>query len=400
MYPKLLGGLLLGGLIWGQTQVDLRTQSKNVDFSSAAETRPVKTGTILPATCAIGDVYFKSDVTAGLNLYGCTANNTWMQQIGTVALENNGVNVGNRSIENFVPGLGIINTMADTGAQINVQPSVDTGIIQTVSNAQAGTPLYCASASASATSYTCALNPSLTSYSTGMTLLWKPDVSGAGGITTLNVDTLGARNLTEADGVTTPVAGEITAGRLYQVSYDGTNFRLPPSSLVTAQITRTPAQCNGGVGATADWSTPSTGAASYACGGTAANNPTLLYPYGSAAEAYTRIVLPQNWVGNIDFGLQSSDAVAGSVQMEVGSECFGNGGPPSSTDYVFGNLTEQTVTISDANRHFVSFPNLTLPSTCTAGAELVLRLKRIAGILNESTGGLQVYSSVFTVRHN
>lgn len=60
-----------------QTAVDLRTQSKSVDFSSAASTRPFKTGTTLPATCSVGDSFFKSDATAGVNLYGCTAPGVW-----------------------------------------------------------------------------------------------------------------------------------------------------------------------------------------------------------------------------------------------------------------------------------------------------------------------------------
>lgn len=60
-----------------QTAIDLRTQVKNVDFSSAISTRPIKTGTVLPALCAPGEVFFKTDVSAGQNLYGCTATNIW-----------------------------------------------------------------------------------------------------------------------------------------------------------------------------------------------------------------------------------------------------------------------------------------------------------------------------------
>ena len=67
---------------WGQNQVDLPSQSKNVDFSNAPETRPVKTGTTLPTSCRVGDVYFKTDAVPGANLYGCTATNTWLQEIG------------------------------------------------------------------------------------------------------------------------------------------------------------------------------------------------------------------------------------------------------------------------------------------------------------------------------
>jgi hypothetical protein len=47
-----------------------------------ARSKPAQTGTSLPGTCTVGDQYFKSDATAGQNLYGCTATNTWTQQAG------------------------------------------------------------------------------------------------------------------------------------------------------------------------------------------------------------------------------------------------------------------------------------------------------------------------------
>jgi hypothetical protein len=50
--------------------------------SGADRTAPAKTGTVLPATCAAGDQFFKTDATAGKNLYFCTAANTWTQMIG------------------------------------------------------------------------------------------------------------------------------------------------------------------------------------------------------------------------------------------------------------------------------------------------------------------------------
>jgi hypothetical protein len=53
-----------------------------VDFS-AVTTKPIQVGTAAPATCAVGQVYFDSDATAGQNLYLCTATNTWTQLTGT-----------------------------------------------------------------------------------------------------------------------------------------------------------------------------------------------------------------------------------------------------------------------------------------------------------------------------
>lgn len=75
-----------------QTAIDVKTQTRNIDFSGAVSTRPFKTGTTLPATCTTGDSFFKSNATAGQNLYGCTATNTWTGLSGS--LTNTGVTAG------------------------------------------------------------------------------------------------------------------------------------------------------------------------------------------------------------------------------------------------------------------------------------------------------------------
>jgi len=65
---------------YAQTKVDLMNQGRNVDFSQAGSTRPVKTGVSLPATCATGELFFKSDAAPGSNVYGCTSTNVWSLQ--------------------------------------------------------------------------------------------------------------------------------------------------------------------------------------------------------------------------------------------------------------------------------------------------------------------------------
>jgi len=69
--------LCTASLVIGQTNIDLRTQAKNVDFSAAITTKPSKAGTTLPGTCSTGETFFKLDAAAGQNLYLCTALNTW-----------------------------------------------------------------------------------------------------------------------------------------------------------------------------------------------------------------------------------------------------------------------------------------------------------------------------------
>ena len=70
----------MAGAAHGQTQIDLRTQGKNIDFSTAARTRPSKTGTSLPANCLVGETFLKTDAVAGKNSYVCTAANVWTVQ--------------------------------------------------------------------------------------------------------------------------------------------------------------------------------------------------------------------------------------------------------------------------------------------------------------------------------
>jgi hypothetical protein len=67
---------------WGQTTVDLRTQSKDVDFSTATSTRPFVTGSTLPGTCAVGDLFYATGAAAGANVYGCTSTNVWTLESG------------------------------------------------------------------------------------------------------------------------------------------------------------------------------------------------------------------------------------------------------------------------------------------------------------------------------
>ena len=46
-------------------------------FFAANTTKPFKSGTVLPATCSVGEAFFKSNALAGSNLYGCTSLNSW-----------------------------------------------------------------------------------------------------------------------------------------------------------------------------------------------------------------------------------------------------------------------------------------------------------------------------------
>ena len=293
--------------------VDLQHQSKNVNFSNKPTTRPVKDGTVLPATCLSGELFFLTTASAGSNLYGCTSTNTWSLQggltapgqvngavlstngsvpswavpggditgnpastrvtglqtrpvsdtapqtgqvmlwdgliwkpetlggaPGTITIENNATVAGNRGVANFAPGFGLVTTVTDTGAKLNIQHEVDTALILSRGAHQSGETLLCTSSGADSAAYSCSMSPTLATYQSGMIVYWKPDVTAVAGPITLNIDQLGAVPLKLADGVSDPVEVRVEAGTIYPIWYDGTAFRFlaspapVPSSSETA----------------------------------------------------------------------------------------------------------------------------------------------------------------------
>lgn len=82
MKEVLLVLVCLAGGLPAQTQVDLRTQTKDVDFSGAVSTTPWRVGTVLPAVCVVGQVFFNTTAAAGQNVYLCTAQNIWTLTAG------------------------------------------------------------------------------------------------------------------------------------------------------------------------------------------------------------------------------------------------------------------------------------------------------------------------------
>ena len=217
--------------------VAIRTDQSNTisagtqDFSRAAHTLPLKSGLKagLPSTCTTAELYFATDAPAGSNVYGCTAANTWAVQ-GNVTVMSDGFAVGTSGTMDFVTGTGLMTVITATGSQSNVQTALDTAVIQTQPGEQGGAALLCVSGSGSGSAYTCSLNPTLGSYTQGMVLHWIPDLSASGGVTTLNVDTLGPRPVKLPDGVSNPAATDILAGRLHTIWYDGAAFRLPAAA--------------------------------------------------------------------------------------------------------------------------------------------------------------------------
>jgi hypothetical protein len=211
---------------FAQTQVDLKAQSKNVDFSGALTVRPFPSGTSLPATCSIGQMFFKTSAPAGNNVYACAPANTWTIQSGSgvLTVSSSGVPAGSGEIVDFYAGRGLTTAISNNGTEVTVQSNLDTAVIQTLANAQSGSSLICSSSGGSGTTYTCQMSPTLTTYTVGMVVNWRADVANAGADPTLNIDTLGPVVIRNADG-TSLGAADIQGGNLYTVWYDGTYFR-------------------------------------------------------------------------------------------------------------------------------------------------------------------------------
>jgi len=328
---------------FAQTQLDLRTQGKNVDFSAASSTRPMKTGASLPGTCNPGELFFLTTAQPGVNVYGCAAANIWNPEgsggsvysvsgkTGTVILQatdlsdckllylsttvllvNNcpfsypdlGVqtaaagsitNLGgsgtiyvyaapggaisvlhsgsvviacigcrDAGIGNaFPPDVAEIGVWAatttpgvwnpsavsdqrtlvsgppqiapDTGILITLNSSsglktigIDPAVVETLPDAQAGQELLC-SATGTAAAQTCAMMPTLTVYTPGMRIHLLSGATNTGA-STINIDNIGAAAILRPDGVTALSAGDITAANYYDLTYDGTVFRLQSAS--------------------------------------------------------------------------------------------------------------------------------------------------------------------------
>src|ERR1043166_7207122 len=99
--------LLIPLICLGQTTVNLGRQGVNANFSNFSYTYPFKIGTTLPSTCSVGMSFFKTNATAGSNIYSCTATNTWTVEGGGGGLTIGGaVSGGTNNYNLYIDGSG------------------------------------------------------------------------------------------------------------------------------------------------------------------------------------------------------------------------------------------------------------------------------------------------------
>lgn len=117
---------------YGQTLVNLGTQSRNINFTGAQSTSPVQTGTALPATCSQGQMFLNTAATAGQNLYICTSTNVWTLESGSPAASNYQTLLSNTTAEPVEPKLNFSSSFAVTDDPAN--SSTDLGLANVNSN--------------------------------------------------------------------------------------------------------------------------------------------------------------------------------------------------------------------------------------------------------------------------
>jgi len=128
--------LLTGCCAPGQTLVDLRTQTKDVDFSGANTTKPFKSGTLLPATCGVGEAFFQTSAPAGSNLYSCTATNTWTLQAGATTLAGDVTGSTNATVVKQIQGRPVSSTAPASGQSLVWNSTSNIWTPQTIAGTQ------------------------------------------------------------------------------------------------------------------------------------------------------------------------------------------------------------------------------------------------------------------------
>lgn len=85
MSSSVVGKMLIAPLVAiafasAQTQVDLQHQARGIDFTAASYTKPLRTGSALPASCGVGEAFLLTSAPAGANVYTCLQANQWTAQ--------------------------------------------------------------------------------------------------------------------------------------------------------------------------------------------------------------------------------------------------------------------------------------------------------------------------------
>jgi hypothetical protein len=190
--PLLAAQLHIGGLI--------ADPGAPIDFSASVGTTPTGVGTSLPATCAVGQQFFKSNNSAGTELYLCAAANTWTQLTG-----GGGGGVLDPGTNGVMKRTALNTTAAATATDVSSLSYVAGG---GTAQAQSAT-----------------LATAITSLTTGLDVCWLPAAANTGAAPTLAINGLTPKPLTKY-GNAALVANDLTTTAIACAMYDGTEFQL------------------------------------------------------------------------------------------------------------------------------------------------------------------------------
>jgi len=101
-------------LLYAQAVTGGLTSKGPVDSTSATSTAPIKSGTSLPGTCSVGQLFFKTDAANTGVLYACTATNTFTQQTGIPGAHSFTCNIGSATSSTVI-ATGDTGCYSDTG---------------------------------------------------------------------------------------------------------------------------------------------------------------------------------------------------------------------------------------------------------------------------------------------
>lgn len=389
---RTLSRMFLAAGLWGvagaQTQVDLKNQSKSADLSNVGATKPMQTGTTLPATCSVGQMFFETTAPAGNNLFACSATNVWTEIVG------NGVT-------SVTAGTGIVT--AQTGAVATV--AVDETVIPSEAMVQDTTSNIVTITSSSTSALTGTMNPTLGAYSDKQLVEFTWNLNCAGGAMTLAVDGNSAVNLVKADGATTLGTTDCQGGQTNLFTYDGTLgvFKQlgggSPTKTVPNKIWLPGAYGHSGnYSDTVLWTVPTASGAFP----TSANAvfSGLNFPSGSTTIAYWSTILPASWTGALTLQLYStlnnSVSGTGTYVLYTAAACITPGSTNIATAPAFNAETAVAVTFTGTQYQSGNYSAQITPAAtgCASGQMMIVRVRRGTGSGDTASDAAILYGAL------
>lgn len=378
-----------------RTLVDLRTQAKRIDFTAATSTKPLQTGTVLPAACGIGAMFYKSDAPAGQNLYGCTALNTWTQMSG-------GGNVNTDVVNTFTRGqvvagqqdqvqLDITGNSTQTNPVLRVRTAAGSNLIQ--ANADGSVNLGAGAGPMTLIGNNGAAPPTPPS---GQTALYYSATAKL------------AQTVDDAGNQATMVRPNACAGQVVQsIAADGTITCASAGGNVTSTDTLQFAFCADGVNAAnqqpgAHVSYPISGSATPFGASMGGGACYVEFANSGASAAYVPFVLPANWTGNIGVGFrffQSNGGASGHVGFNFALYCFNDGDDYTSATWT-SNATVQAVPGDYLKWKTVSSSTVSTNGTCSGGSNALLRIQRDNTLGDNYGAAMKAINGYVTYQHN